>query len=419
MINFRLLKNSDPILWICSGLLILIGFLSIYSATFAMLSKKAAIITTMSIDPFMFLKRHFFTFFLGSIALSFFAYMDYSRLKDLGKWFYAVTIISLLVVLFLGYESSGAQRWLSVAGFTFQPSELAKLVLIMVIAIYININSGIKNFSDLVPLSIIAGLPFLLIFKQPDLGTSLVFIAIMFGMMLWANESSVVLLFLLTPLISIILSPILLLWIPYLIIVSLLVYFFRFTTRDSILIFGVNLLSGAFLPLVWHFLKDYQRQRLLIFMNPFSDPYGSGYHTIQSQIAIGAGGLFGRGYLSGTQTQLQFIPEQWTDFIFSMIGEEFGFIGSMLVIILFTVLIWRAVEIAINAGDFFGSLLAGGIAIMFLFHVAVNIGMTLGIAPVVGIPLPLISYGGTSLIMNMSAIGILQSISMRRVKVFF
>jgi rod shape determining protein RodA len=320
----------------------------------------------------------------------------------------------------IGFESYGAQRWIGVGFLSFQPSEIAKLVLIIVLAKYLEAKKGLSNLSLLVPIMFIVAVPFILIFKQPDLGTALVFIAIMAGMIMWAQENIMVLLLIFTPLISAICSLSWFMWVPYLIALALVLYFLlQPKTEDFISIVGFNVLTGLAIPVVWHLLKDYQKQRLLIFLNPSIDPYGAGYHTIQSQIAIGAGGFFGKGFLHGTQTQLQFIPQQWTDFIFSMIGEEFGFFGALLVIVLFGIIIWRAIVIAMNTRDFYGSLIASGIATMFTFHVVVNIGMTVGIAPVVGIPLPFISFGGTSLIVNMCAIGILQSISMRRVKLFF
>ncbi len=419
MINFRLLKNSDITLWLCAALLILIGFLSIYSTTFAMLTRRAAIYTSSNIDSMMFIKRHFLTLLTGVFFMSMFAYIDYGNLKLLDKWFYAVMIIFLLIVLVIGYESYGAQRWIGIGAFSFQPSEISKLILIIVLARYLEAKKGLQNLTDLFPIAIITGIPFILIFKQPDLGTALVLLAITAGMIIWAQDNLTVLLLIFTPLLSALLSLSWFIWIPYLFLLGIILYLMRPQIVDFVSVMGANILVGLAVPLAWHLLKDYQRQRLFIFLNPSADPYGAGYHTLQSQVAIGNGGFFGSGFLHGTQTQLQFIPQQWTDFIFSMIGEEFGFIGAVIVVVIFSILVWRAIVIAMNASDFFGSLIASGIAAMFAFHVAVNIGMTIGIAPVVGIPLPLVSYGGTSLLMNMSAIGILQSISMRRVKLFF
>ncbi|MCX5749002.1 MAG: rod shape-determining protein RodA [Candidatus Saganbacteria bacterium] len=419
MINFRLLRNSDMTLWICAAFLVLTGFLAIYSSTFAMMSRKAAIFTEANIDSLMFLKRHLATFFVALLFMSFFMYIDYAHLKTASSWLYAFMIVLLLTVLFVGFESYGAQRWIGAGPFSFQPSEISKLIIIIALAKYLESKKGLERLRDLFLPAVIVGVPFLMIFKQPDLGTALVLAAITVTMVVWTQDNPMILLLIFTPVISVFASLAWIWWLVYLVILAAALYLIRPKVIDFISIIAVNILTGLAVPVVWHLLKDYQKQRLFIFLNPSSDPFGAGYHTIQSQIAIGSGGFFGAGYLHGTQTQLQFIPQQWTDFIFSMIGEEFGLIGSLLVIIVFAVLIWRAITIAIEAGDMFGSLLAAGIAAMFAFHAAVNIGMTLGIAPVVGIPLPFISYGGTSLIVSLSAIGILQSISMRRVKLFF
>lgn len=419
MFNFRLLKNSDLTLWICTGVLILIGFLSIYSSTFAMMSRKAVIFADANIDSLIFIKRHLATFFFAMIFMSFFLYIDYGHLSKIAWWLYGVMIFLLLLVLFIGYESYGAQRWIGLGFLSFQPSEISKLFLIITIASYLAAKERLGRLRDLFLPAVIAAVPFLLIFKQPDLGTSLVLLAIALFMVIWVQDNPMIIFLIFTPVISIIASLSWPVWILFLAVLGIVLYLIRPQMIDYAAIMAVNIIAGLAVPVVWGMLKEYQKQRLFIFLNPSSDPYGAGYHTIQSQIAIGSGGLFGSGYLHGTQTQLQFIPQQWTDFIFSMIGEEFGLIGSLIVIILFAVLVWRALSIAMRARDLFGSLLACGIAAMFAFHAAVNIAMTLGIAPVVGIPLPFISYGGTSLIVSLSAIGILQSISMRSVKLFF
>lgn len=419
MFNFRLLKNADFTLWLSVLLLIIIGFLAIYSTTFAMLLKKAVILDKSKIDALIFLKRHLFSLILGLIGMVFFSYVDYKHLKKADLWMYVAMILLLITVFIIGYENYGAQRWVSLGFFSLQPSELAKIAAILILAKYFEAKNGINNILDILPLAVIVGIPFVLIFKQPDLGTALVLIAITAGLIIWANPNVMISLLIFTPILSALFSLSWYIWILYLFIFGTILYLIRIKTFEYLLVFGANISVGLMVPIVWHLLKDYQKQRLFTFLNPSSDPYGAGYHTIQSQIAIGSGGLFGSGYLHGTQTQLQFIPQQWTDFIFSSIGEEFGFMGSFLVIALFMIIIWRAIDIAANSRNPYGSFIAAGIASMYIFHVFVNIGMTLGIAPVVGIPLPFVSFGGTSLIMNLCAIGILQSISMRRIKLFF
>jgi rod shape determining protein RodA len=234
----------------------------------------------------------------------------------------------------------------------------------------------LDNFKDLIPIFIFVGVPFLLVLKQPDLGTSLVFLAILFGMLFIAG--------------------------------------IRVKHLAAIVAGGI-----AFMPIFWHFLKDYQKMRLTVFLDPNVDPLGSGYHIIQSKIAIGSGMLFGKGLFAGTQSQLNFLPENHTDFIFAVIGEELGFVGSVVVLTLYFILIYRGIKIAGEARDNFGMLLATGITSMLAFHVLVNVGMTAGIMPVTGIPLPLMSYGVSSLSTNLVSIGILLNIYMRRQKILF
>ena len=419
MINFRLLRNSDAALWACTALLVIIGFMAVYSTTFSMLSKRSAVFEESKPDPFMFIERHLISLVLAVVVLVLFTYLDYSHYDNTWLWMYAAALALLAAVAFAGYQTYGAQRWIGVGFFSLQPSEITKIVMIFAVARFLKERNGIKKLHDLLPLGLLVGLPFLLIFKQPDLGTALVLAAITYGMILAGGASAIVILALITPLLSVAFSFNYFLWIPYLILLCVALYSVKASVIDFISVAAVNLASGLFFPHLWNMLQSYQKDRFLSFLNPGADPFGAGYHTLQSQTAIGSGGFFGSGFLHGTQTQLQFIPQQWTDFIFSAVGEEFGFAGGMIVLILFSVIIWRALSIALESRDYFGSAIAIGIASMYLFHVFVNIGMTLGIAPVVGIPLPLVSYGGTSLIMNLAAIGVLQSVSMRRVKLFF
>jgi rod shape determining protein RodA len=234
----------------------------------------------------------------------------------------------------------------------------------------------LNNIHDLLPVAAYVGVPFLLVLKQPDLGTSLVFMAIFFGMV--------------------------------------------FTCGINLRLLGGIFATGiAMMPLLWHFLKDYQKMRIMVFMDPNVDPLGSGYHIIQSKIAIGSGMLFGKGLFEGTQSQLDFLPENHTDFIFAVVGEELGFIGVVVLLLLYLVVLWRGVQIAQDASDIFGRLLAVGITSMLAFHVLVNVGMTLGIMPVTGIPLPLMSYGVSSLTTNIVAIAILLNIQLRKKKLEF
>jgi rod shape determining protein RodA len=246
-----------------------------------------------------------------------------------------------------------------------------------------------------------------------------VFAFILIGMVAASGTSSKLLVLLVSPIFSIMLRPFLYVWIGYLALIVIILFLIRASLWDWILILGVNIGVGIAAPYIWGMLKGYQKQRILSFLDPSSDPQGAGYHSLQSLIAIGSGGFFGKGFLRGTQTQLQFIPEQHSDFVFSAVGEEFGFVGAFIVLTLFAVFIWRALAIAASSNDSFGGMFASGIAVMTAFHVFANIGMSMGLLPVVGMPLPFMSFGGSSLLMNMVAVGILQSIAMRRRKLIF
>ena len=286
-------------------------------------------------------------------------------------------LILLILVMLVGQTALGAQRWIALGPISIQPSEFSKLIMIIALAAMLEKRGGkINTITDLAPVAAYVGVPFLLVLKQPDLGTSLVFLAIFFGMVFVAGVR----------------------------------------LRLLLGIFGAGL---AAMPVLWHFLKDYQKMRIMVFMDPNVDPLGAGYHIIQSKIAIGSGMLFGKGLFGGTQSQLNFLPENHTDFIFSVVGEELGFVGCAILLLLYLVVLWRGIRIAQDASDMFGRLLAVGITSMIAFHVLINVGMTMGIMPVTGIPLPLMSYGVSSLTTNIMAIAILLNIQLRRQKLLF
>jgi len=413
MLNLRMLRHSDMLLWISVALLVLIGMMMIFSCTFSQQSRQGD-------DPFYYTKRQFIAFIIGLIGLSFFAYMDYSSLKGFSWFLYFIAIMFLSIVLFRGFTVFGAQRWITMGPLSFQPSEISKLILLISLAALLSERRGqIKSILSLIFPLIIVGIPFILIFKQPDLGTSIILFAIFTGMLVWAETSAILLIFIVTPLLSILLKSNTYIWITYLVGLALFMWQIRVKLIDYAVILLGNIGIGYAVAKVWHMLKEYQRARIMIFLNPESDPLGIGYHSIQAKIAVGSGGFLGKGLMHGTQTQLAFIPQQFTDFIFSAVGEELGFLGSVFVIALFAIVMYRAIVLAVEARDFFGSMLAAGIAVMIGFQVLVNVGMTLGLMPVVGVPLPFLSYGGTALVVNLCAVGILQSIAMRRHKLLF
>src|SRR3989339_112070 len=409
MINPRMLHISDPMIWIITALLVFIGIFMIISTTYNAELKAER-------DPFSFAKRQFGSLFLGLALMSFFAFIDYGNLKKFAPLFYLFMLMILVLVLFGGRAASGAQRWIMLGPLSFQPSEISKLLLIVSLAAFFNSRGEKTNIWETL---LVVAIPFLLIFRQPDLGTGLVMIAIAVGMLIWGKSSPVLLTMIFSPLASIYFRQNLYLWIAYILVLWGALYFSRVKLFDLFLIMTINIGVGIALPILWGLFKPYQQMRVLSFLNPGIDPHGIGYHTLQSKIAIGSGGFFGKGFMHGTQTQLQFVPIQNSDFIFSAIGEELGFWGSTLVVSLFATLIWRIFKIAESAYDYWGSMLAAGIGVMFLFNFIVSVGMNLGVLPVVGIPLPFVSFGGTSLVVNLAAIGIIQSIAMRRQKLVF
>jgi len=295
---------------------------------------------------------------------------------QLQRWsppLFILGVLLLVAVLVMGEIGKGAQRWLDLGLVRFQPSELLKLAVPMMIAWSLARRPLPVRLPDVLWATLLTALPAVLIAKQPDLGTSLLVASAGIAVLFLAGMS----------------------W-P--------------------LIVGLAVLAGAATPVLWLLMRDYQRQRVLTFLDPGSDPLGAGYHIIQSQIAIGSGGIDGKGWLMGTQSHLEFLPERSTDFIFAVIGEEFGLSGILLLLALYLFIILRGLWIASQARDSYGRLLAGGLTMVFFVYVFVNTGMVVGLLPVVGVPLPLVSYGGTSLVTIMAGFGILMSIHTHRKK---
>ncbi|MBK7836176.1 MAG: rod shape-determining protein RodA [Candidatus Obscuribacter sp.] len=314
---------------------------------------------------------------------------------------------------------SGAQRWLALGPITLQPSELAKPIVIFSLAAWLR-RHPIVSFFDIFKLLFILGPPAVLVFKQPDLGTSLTFGAVFLGLSYWSGATITDILILISPLVSLILNALNLQWWMYFLAALGLILVIFWRTFDikivwRLLLIGVivaaNYGFGMARPHLWGVLKEYQQKRLTSFVNPYDDPRGSGYHILQSLIAVGSGGVNGAGLGHGNQSQGAFIPERHTDFIFSVIGEELGFKICALIVLAYGVICVRALLIALQArGDPAGAAIAIGVLCMFLFHAFINIGMTIGIMPVAGVPLPFLSYGGTALIVDLVSIGLLQSI---------
>ncbi len=352
--------------------------------------------------------NHLFTGLFGYCLAILISYIPIERIRKYVVPFYFCSLISLLLIYFFGISIYGAQRWLSLGIFSFQPSEVAKLSTILTLALVLE-RKSISSIKDLLFPFLIVTVPWLLIFFQPDLGTSLVLIVLTFVMLYWSQmpiEWILILAFCLFTAIIYLVSPkLLFFWIPFMGYLS-----FRASPKKIIFILltlSLHLLVIKLTPILWDFgLKDYQKDRLILFLDPSRDPLGGGYHLLQSKIAIGSGGLFGTGLLNGKLTNLQFIPEQHTDFIFSALGEELGFFGCILVLFMFFILITKLIKVSKNARTNLESLIVIGIASIFLFQIIINLFMTIGLGPVTGIPLPFMSYGRTSLLVNFVCIGL-------------
>jgi rod shape determining protein RodA len=358
----RIFQNFDWTLVVLVLSICGIGILNIYSAGYAAGERQ-----------FPFYLKQIQWIILGLIIMMVIFFIDYRLIIKGAYVIYGISVALLVLVYIYGYTMRGSQRWLTLGGFVFQPSELMKLTIIIALARYFDdhkSNESYKLKELFIPFLIVIG-PFLLILKQPDLGTALIIM---------------------------------------LIFVSII--FFIGVNWKS---FFIALAGGlVFIPIGWLFLKDYQKERLITFFNPEKDPLGTGYHIIQSMIAVGSGGFLGKGFLNGSQTQLKFLPEQQTDFVFSVFAEEWGFIGGMVLISMFISLILWGLKIALHARDLIGTIIAVGITALISWEVIINIGMVLGILPVVGIPLPFLSYGGSAMVALMAAMGLLMNINVRK-----
>ncbi len=328
---------------------------------------------------------------------------------------YVVTMASLIAVRVVGTSALGAQRWISIAGFHVQPSEFAKLAAVLLLAALLS-RYPVERPVDLVRPILLILPPWALVFIQPDLGTSLVFGAVLLVMLYWAGMPLAWLVLLVSPVITAVVAGVLpwglLVWIP---LMGWLAWSSLPWKRIALgVVLAVEGGFAAVTPVLWlHGLKDYQRDRLVLFLDPSKDPLGGGYHLLQSKVGIGSGGLWGTGLMHGSLTRLRFIPEQHTDFIFSALGEETGYVGSVLVVLGFALLVWRLLRIASNAVTDVESLMVVGIGAMVMFAVVVNIFMTIGLGPVTGIPLPWLSYGRSALLVNCMSIGLCASVARR------
>ena len=405
MANMRIAAEVDRPLMVAAILLALIGIAFVFSATAN---------AVMEAKQGLYLKQFIWlgVALAGAAVTAALPYRVYEG--KLSYLLYGIGIVLLVLTLFVGHVGLGAQRWLGWGQLKFQPSELAKVVTVLLLAtILSDRKTDLTQIRSLFKPCFLAAIPFALVLKQPDLGTSVAFIMILFTMLFWAGLPPLYLFLLVTPLINVALSFFLPAWILFAAILALVLYRSRLRLMPILIVVAINLLVGIVTPQVWNHLEPYQRQRVTTFLDPNGDPYGAGYQIIQSKIAIGSGQMWGKGFLHGTQKGLAFLPEQHTDFIFSVVGEETGFLGAAVVTLLYLTLVLRGVKVAHHARNRFGSLLAIGMTAIFLYHILVNICMTVGLAPVTGLPLPLLSYGGTSLLTSFLQIGLIQNVAMR------
>lgn len=333
------------------------------------------------------------------------------RLFDLTAYlFYGITLGLLVLVLVIGSSRMGAMRWLSFGPINVAPADIAKLAVVLALARFFAYTKLAPESKRRLALSaILTLLPVMLILKQPDLGTSLVFWIILFVLWFWSGLSPIYLVLILSPLASLVAASHWLAWALYFVVLLIFLFLSRPGMLFSVLVVVANLAFGIITPYLWNRAPEYQKLRILTFLDPGSDPRGAGYQIIQSKIAIGSGGIWGKGLLSGSQTRLDFLPERHTDFVFSVLGEEFGLWGAMVVIILFGIIFYRAVRIAARCRSRFAAGITMGAAAVLLFQFFVNVGMTLGFMPVTGLALPFLSYGGTSLLLTWVLIGLIVS----------
>ncbi len=350
---------------------------------------------------------------LGVLAFVPAALINYRHLVRAAPFLYVAIIILLVITLFTG---TGARRWLAVGPFSFQPSEFAKVILILTLARLLSSKRIVGSLGGLLVPVAAAAIMASLVVAEPDLGTAVIFVPLLFGMFLAAGVSYSRIFILVSPFIALALSFNFWLTAAFVVAVLAVVFMNRWRWQEKLLGFsaaGVNALIGISTPIFWGMLKEYQQRRLLTFLSPEVDPRGAGYSIIQAKIAVGSGQVFGKGYLHGTQVHLHFLPEPHTDFIYPVIAEEFGFAGSLFILTLFFVILYRAMAVGRDASSRRGGILAAGVFVYFLSHFAINLSMAVGLLPVAGLPLPFLSYGGSVTVASFILIGLLVNVAYR------
>jgi len=383
--------------------LVIIGLVSIYSATYD--ARASAI----------FYKQLTWAG-IGVLVLLFAVLLPFRVLQAISFPAYGLTIALLIAVLVIGRTVSGSTSWFNFGALRLQPAEFAKITTVLALASYLSRpNVSLGNIKDFGVAAAIVLTPVVLIMLQPDTGTAIIFIGLLFPILFWGGATKFVLLALMAP--GVVAVAALIGTTPFLIsliVIGALLFFSKENRLAAAIVFAVTTLGGLSVQVIYDRLKPYQQKRIATFLDPNADPLGAGYNILQSKVAIGSGGLFGKGYLQGSQTQLNFIPEQWTDFIFCVPGEEFGFLGATIVLALFALLLARCISVASTVNSRFASFTAIGFFGIIGIHTIINIGMAVGLLPVIGVPLPFLSYGGSALLASMAMVGILMNLYANR-----
>jgi rod shape determining protein RodA len=399
MNNIKFFDRFNVAVLISAAGLMTIGLIAIYSAT----NSNPEVASNFS--------KQLIAALLGLVLVLVITFLPSRYISMTAYLLYGLNILLLILVLVLGKKISGQTSWFSIAGFGVQPSEFAKVTTVLMLAHFLTnkqVDTDITRPKDFI-IAIFLGLfPVALIMLQPDMGTALVFLAMILPVLYWAGMPTFILFVIVSPVVTAVGAFLgTYYFIASLIAVFITLLFFRKNMLISSLVIAAVILSGLSVNFAYHKLQPYQQKRIMAVFNPESDALGTGYNVIQSKIAIGSGGMWGKGFLQGTQTQLKYIPEQWTDFIFCMVGEEFGFAGSIIVIILFLIFIWQTIHIAYLCKNKFLSICCIGFGTIITFHMLINLGMTMGIMPVIGIPLPFMSYGVSFLLANLCMLGVI------------
>ncbi len=395
----------DGVIFLCMVLFSIFSLLAVYSATY---SAELPQVKQNFNKQMVWIALGFAAFFLM-------AYVPMNVLFSVSYIAYGVLLLLILLLDVFGIYGGGAKRWFELGGVKFQPSEFMKPFLVLTLARYLTPENHDPNrLRHLMVVFILVLLPFVLVLKQPDLGTSLVYLAVLIPILHWRGLSPFVIFVICSPMISFLASFNYYTFFIVIITITVVLYLAKRGKLIGWAIFLINIMVGLMAPMVWNKLHAYQQQRILTFLGLVSDPQGVGYQIIQSVVAIGSGGFWGKGFLQGTQTQLRFLPAQHTDFIFSVLAEEWGFVGSVLLLIVFLVFLTRALKIASYTDYRFANTTVIGLVTVIAFQCIINLGMTMGIMPVTGVPLPFISYGGSAMISNMFMAGIISKVAKER-----